>query len=107
MASEASWQTGRAEKEGDREVPPSGSQMDPRTVESLLRMLLARVADSNRRYGEAVDELHVRLDQLFPQTTGAARATGSLEAAEMLDGREGGTPDYVAWREQKPRQRAG
>jgi TPR repeat protein len=85
MAWEASWQTGSAEKEGDRDVPPSGSQMDPRTVESLLRMLLERVADSDRRHGEAVDELHARLDQLSPQTTDAARATGSLEEAEMLD----------------------
>ena len=58
--------------------------MDQRSVENLLRRLVERVEDSERRYGEALDELHARLDQLS-QTTDAARVTGSPEEAETLD----------------------
>jgi chromosome segregation ATPase len=50
--------------------------MDQRTVESLLRRLVDRVEESERRYGEELDELHARLDQLS-QTTEAARDTGA------------------------------
>jgi len=53
MVSEASWQTGAA-----------GSPMDQQSIESLLRRLVQRVEESERRYSEALDELHARLDQL-------------------------------------------
>jgi len=77
MASEASWQTSNA-------GPGSDQPMDQRTVESLLRRLVERVEESERRYGEALDELHARLDQLS-QTTEAARDTGAPEDADTFD----------------------
>ncbi|MGV1014219.1 MAG: peptidoglycan-binding protein [Methyloceanibacter sp.] len=38
--------------------------MDQRSVESLLLRLVERVTESERRYGEALEDLHGRLDQL-------------------------------------------
>ena len=75
MVSEASWHTGvgRYGNETSDAAP-----MDQRTVESLLRRLVERVEESERRYSEALDELHARLDQLA-QTTDAARAAGYPE----------------------------
>src|SRR5665648_1008523 len=70
MASEASWQSSGAPGGG---AFTTDQPMDQRTVESLLRRLVERVEDSERRYGEALDQLHARLDQLS-QTTEAARA---------------------------------
>ncbi len=58
--------------------------MDQRSVESLLRRLIERVEESERRNGEALVELHARLDQLS-QTTDAARATGTPDEAATLD----------------------
>jgi len=81
MASEASWQTSGAPGGGGF---TTDQPMDQRTVESLLRRLVERVEDSERRYGEALDELHARLDQLS-QTTEAARATGAPEDADTFD----------------------
>ena len=82
MTSEASWQTGDT---GDlSETLPADEPMDQRTVESLLRRLVDRVEESERRYGEALDELHARLDQLS-QTTEAARETGAPEDDDTFD----------------------
>jgi localization factor PodJL len=53
--------------------------MDQQSVESLLRRLVERVEESERRYSEALDELHARLDQLS-QTTDAARTDSSDDA---------------------------
>ncbi|MGH6735084.1 MAG: peptidoglycan-binding protein [Methyloceanibacter sp.] len=80
MASEASWQTsGRGSDAFTTEQP-----MDQRTVEVLLRRLVERVEESERRYGEALDELHARLDQLS-QTAEAARDAGTPEDADTFD----------------------
>ncbi|MET0688338.1 MAG: hypothetical protein ABWY38_03925 [Methyloceanibacter sp.] len=57
--------------------------MDQQTVEALLRRLVERVEESERRYGEALEELHARLDQLS-QTTDAARAVSAPEEAVTL-----------------------
>ncbi|MEZ5829513.1 MAG: hypothetical protein R3D01_14550, partial [Hyphomicrobiales bacterium] len=81
MASEASWQTSTA---GKRDPFAADEPMDQRTVESLLRRLVDRVEESERRYGEALDELHARLDQLS-QTTEAVRDTGAPEDADTFD----------------------
>ena len=82
MASEASWQTGDT---GDlSESLPVDEPMDQRTVESLLRRLMERVEDSERRYGEALGELHARLDQLS-LTTEAARETSAPEDDGTFD----------------------
>ena len=66
------------------DAPTSGKHMDQNTVESLLRRLMERVEESERRYSEALDDLHARLD-LLSHTTGAARASGSSEQTETLD----------------------
>ena len=81
MASEATWQTGGAYRTGEASTD---SPMDQRTVESLLRRLVERVEESERRYSEALDELHARLDQLS-QTTEAVRATTTPEDSATLD----------------------
>jgi localization factor PodJL len=80
MVSEASWQTsvGRL-----ADTPSAEGPMDQQSVETLLRRLVERVEESERRYREALDDLHVRLDQLS-QTTGAARTT-SPEDVETFD----------------------
>jgi len=72
MVSEATWRTGSA-----------GSPMDQQSIEDLLRRLVQRVEESERRYSEALDELHARLDQLS-QTTGAARRGGNPEDRETF-----------------------
>lgn len=82
MASEAKWQAGSTGTEGD--APLAGNHMDQRSVESLLRRLVERVEESERRNGEALEELHARLDQLS-HTTDAARATGTPDEAATLD----------------------
>ena len=79
MVSEASWQTGVGRHQGGSSAE---GPMDQQSVESLLRRLVERVEESERRYSEALDDLHARLDQLS-QTTGAARA-GSSEDAETF-----------------------
>jgi localization factor PodJL len=83
MSSEASWQTGNAGREGQGEPSPKGPHMDQQTVESLLRRLVERVEESERRYGEALEELHTRLDRLS-HTTEAARDISSPDEAETL-----------------------
>src|SRR3954469_6672671 len=81
MVSEASWHSGI----GRYGNPPSGGgPMDQQSVESLLRRLVQRVEESERRYSEALDELHARLDQLA-QTTGAARAAGAPDDSATFD----------------------
>ena len=84
MAPEASWQASSAETLGGSDVSLSGTHMDQQTVESLLRRLVERVEESERRYGEALDELHARLDRLS-KTTDAAPATDSSEETETLE----------------------
>ncbi len=81
MASEATWQTGGGYRNGET---ADDSPMDQRTVESLLRRLVERVEESERRYSDALGDLHARLDQLA-QTTDAARAAGAPENSVSLD----------------------
>jgi localization factor PodJL len=82
MASEASWQTSSGAQASD--PSPDEHPMDQQTVEALLRRLVERVEDSERRYGEALDELHTRLDHLS-QTTEAALETGAPEDNDTFD----------------------
>ncbi|HSD93488.1 MAG TPA: peptidoglycan-binding protein [Methyloceanibacter sp.] len=58
--------------------------MDQQSIESLLRRLVERVEANERRYSEALDELHVRIDRLS-QATEAVRAASSAEDAETFD----------------------
>lgn len=105
MASNAGWQTtefGGTDRPGEAWQPSrrgghladdpldryldngSGAPMDQRTVENLLRRLVDRVEESERRYGEALNELHTRLDRLS-QTTEAARSTSAPEDSDTFD----------------------
>jgi localization factor PodJL len=58
--------------------------MDQQSIESLLRRLVERVEANERRYSEALDELHARIDRLS-QATEAVRAASSAEDAETFD----------------------
>ncbi len=81
MVSEASWHSGI----GSYGSTPSGERpMDQQSVESLLRRLVQRVEESERRYSQALDEMHARLDQLA-QTTDAARAAGAPDDQATFD----------------------
>jgi localization factor PodJL len=84
MAPEASWQASNAETLGGSDFSLSGTHRDQRTVEGLLRRLVERVEESERRYGEALDELHARLDRLS-QTAEPAPETDSSEETETLE----------------------
>jgi localization factor PodJL len=81
MASEASWQSGGSARHGDSSR--NAGALDQQSVESLLRRLVERVEESERRYSEALDELHSRLDQLS-HSTEAAAVTTSPEDADTL-----------------------
>ena len=81
MVSEASWHSGVG-RYGD--APSSEGPMDQQSVESLLRRLVQRVEESERRYSEALDELHARLDQLA-QKTDAARTAGAPDDSATFD----------------------
>ncbi len=76
MSSQASWQTGGA---GWGEAAD-----DPQSLENLLRRLMQQVEETERRYGEALDELQGRLDRLAHKTD-AARSTGAPGDAATLD----------------------
>lgn len=80
MAPEASWQASSAGTRAGGDAPSS----DQETVESLLRRLIQRVEESERRYDEALDELHVRLDRLS-HTPGGVEGAGSPEETETLE----------------------
>ena len=82
MASEVNWKTSSAEQLGGA-ASHSRDRAD-QSVENLIRRLIARVEESERRYSEALDDLHARLDQLS-QTTEALPTTGSLEETETLE----------------------
>jgi localization factor PodJL len=80
MVSEASWQTGGS----GIHSPSAEGPMDQQSVESLLRRLVQRVEESERRYSEALDDLHARIDQLS-RTTDAARTAGAPGDAATFD----------------------
>ena len=84
MAAEASWQASSAETLSGSDFSPSGPHRDQRTVEGLLRRLVERVEESERRYGEALEELHARLDRLS-QAAEPAPAADSSEETETLE----------------------
>ncbi|ODA67073.1 Localization factor PodJL [Methyloligella halotolerans] len=54
------------------------------SVESLVKHLISRVEDSERRYSQALEDLHSRLDQLSQATQAAKSASGS-DDSETLD----------------------
>ena len=80
MAPEARWQASSVATKSGRDVPSS----DQDTVESLLRRLIKRIEESERRYAEALDELQARLGQIS-YTTGPTEAIGTREETETLE----------------------
>jgi localization factor PodJL len=81
MSSQASWQTGTSGQGG---ADWSEDFPDQQSVEGLLRRLVQQVEDTERRYGEALNDLQGRLDQLA-LTTGAARASVASNDSATLD----------------------
>jgi localization factor PodJL len=80
MAPEVDWQASSATTRSGSDVPAS----DQDTVESLLRRLIKRIEESERRYAEALDELHARLGDVS-YTAGVTEAIGTPEETETLE----------------------
>jgi localization factor PodJL len=80
MAPEPSWQLSNAE------AGAGAPFSDQESVEGLLRRLIQRVEESERRYDEALVELHARLDRLSrtPEGGGAAISPEEAETLERL-----------------------
>jgi localization factor PodJL len=74
MASESNWKAAEDESAGGEQPP----------VEALIRKLMARVEESERRYSETLEDLHMRLDQLSQATVAAKSASASADS-EVLD----------------------
>ena len=84
MVPEASWQASSAATQRESDAPRSDAYTDQQTVEGLLHRLVERIEENERRYGEALDELHARLDRLS-QTTDPAQTSASPEETETLE----------------------
>ena len=80
MAPEVRWQaSGGAGSSGSETRAP-----DRESVESLLRKLIKRIEESERRYEEALDELHARLGQVS-YSASVNEALGTPEETETLE----------------------
>lgn len=80
MAPEVLWQASSAATRGGGDAP--ASEQD--TVESLLRRLIRRIEESERRYAEALDELHARLGHVS-YSAAVTEAIGTPEETETLE----------------------
>jgi len=79
MAPEVRWQASEpARSSSDFRAPGEDS------VETLLRRLIRRIEESERRYSEALDELHARLGHVS-HTAGVAESLASPEESETLE----------------------
>jgi localization factor PodJL len=80
MAPEVRWQASEPARSSgsDFRAPREDS------VETLLRGLIRRIEESERRYAEALDELHARLGHVS-HTAGVAESLGSPEESETLE----------------------
>jgi localization factor PodJL len=80
MAPEVRWQaSSAASSSGSETLAP-----DRESVESLLRRLIKRIEESERRYEEALDELHARLGQVS-YSASVNEALGTPEETETLE----------------------
>jgi localization factor PodJL len=80
MAPEVRWQASSAAgSSGSDTLAP-----DRESVESLLRKLIKRIEESERRYEEALDELHARLGQVS-YSASVNEALGTPEETETLE----------------------
>jgi localization factor PodJL len=81
MAPEVRWQTSSVASLGGSDTLAP----DRESVESLLRKLIRRIEESERRYAEALDELHARLGQVS-YSASVSEALGTPEETETLSG---------------------
>jgi hypothetical protein len=81
MASQASWQTGDA---GGVGTAGWGEPFpDRQSIEDQLRRLMQQVEESERRYGEALDDLQARLNQLAHRGDSARNTFEGGDAATL------------------------
>jgi localization factor PodJL len=80
MAPEVRWQSSEPARSGGGDFRAPGED----SVETLLRRLIRRIEESERRYAEALDELHARLGHVS-HTAGAAESLASPEESETLE----------------------
>jgi localization factor PodJL len=80
MAPEVRWQTSSVASLGGSDTLAP----DRESVESLLRKLIRRIEESERRYAEALDELHARLGQVS-YSASVSEALGTPEETETLE----------------------
>jgi localization factor PodJL len=80
MAPEVRWQASRPARSSGGDFPAPGED----SVETLLRRLIRRIEESERRYAEALDELHARLGHVS-HTAGIAESLASPEESETLE----------------------
>jgi localization factor PodJL len=80
MAPEVRWQVSGAAKSSGSDFAPSGED----SVETLLRRLIRRIEESERRYAEALDELHARLGHVS-QAAGVPQSLVATEESQTLE----------------------
>jgi hypothetical protein len=80
MAPEVRWQASEPARSSGSNFPAPGED----SVETLLRRLIRRIEESERRYAEALDELHARLGHVS-HTAGIAESLASPEESETLE----------------------
>ncbi len=80
MAPEVRWQTSEPARSGGSNFRAPGED----SVETLLRRLIRRIEESERRYAEALDELHARFGHVS-HTAGVAESLASPEESETLE----------------------
>ena len=76
MAPEVRWQTSEPARSSGSDFRAPGED----SVEILLRRLIRRIEESERRYAEALDELHARLGHVS-HTAGVAESLASRKRA--------------------------
>jgi localization factor PodJL len=80
MGPEVRWQASAPARSSGSDFSMSGED----TVETLLRRLIRRIEESERRYAEALDELHARLGHVS-QTSAIAQSLATPEESETLE----------------------
>src|SRR6188508_3566166 len=80
MAPEVRWQASEPARSSGSDFRAPGED----SVEILLRRLIRRIEESERRYAEALDELHARLGHVS-HTAGVAESLASPEESETLE----------------------
>jgi len=80
MAPEVRWQTNEPARSSRSDFRAPGED----SVEILLRKLIRRIEESERRYAEALDELHARLGHVS-HTASVAESLASPEESETLE----------------------